>query len=177
MNAGTVTRSRGRPGAGEAAAAPARVARTAAAPLAALLVVGALFASGCAKLSEMPVPGLYRLDIRQGNALEGAALAKLEVGMPKSRVLHLLGSPAVDDVFHPDRWEYLYSFAPGGEESEWQRITLHFEENQLARIEGELPPADAVPPEPEAAKVVLVPPRPPEKGLIRRAIRKMRRDR
>lgn len=142
----------------------------------ALLLAGAmLLAAGCSKLSEMPAPGLYRPDVRQGNALVPEAFAKLEVGMPRERVLHLLGTPAVDDVFHPDRWEYLYSFVSDGEESGWRRITLHFEEDRLARIEGELPTAEADPSEPEAAKVVRVPPRPPEKGIFGRALRKLKR--
>ena len=170
MNGGAGKGAAGRPG-----AAPAGAARVTATPVAALLVAAALLAAGCSKLSEMPVPGLYRLDVRQGNAFDDAALAKLEIGMPRSRVLHLLGTPAVDDVFHPNRWEYLYSFAPGGEESGWRRLTLHFEEDRLARIEGELPPAGAASSEPEAAKVVRVPPRPPEKNLFRRALRKMKR--
>ena len=143
---------------------------------AALLAGAVLLTAGCSKLSEMPVPGLYRPDVRQGNALVPAAFAKLEVGMPRDRVLHLLGAPAVDDVFHPDRWEYLFSFVSGGEESGWRRITLRFEEDRLAHIEGDLPPAEADPSEPEAAKVVRVPPRPPEKGIFGRALRKLKRD-
>ena len=143
--------------------------------LAAAAVAAAVAAAGCTKLPEMPIPGLYRTDIRQGNALDDAALARLEPGMARSRVLHLLGTPAIDDVFHADRWEYVYSFAPGGEASEWRRITLYFEDDRLARVEGEVPPADAVASEPEAAKVVRVPPRPPEKGIFRRALRKIKR--
>ena len=166
MNGGAGKGAAGRPGAARAGATRSAAALAAAA---------ALLAAGCTKLSEMPVPGLYRLDVRQGNAFDDAALAKLEIGMPRSRVLHLLGTPAVDDVFHPDRWEYLFSFAPGGEESEWRRLTLHFEEDRLTRIEGELPPAGAVPSEPETAKVVRVPPRPPERGFFRRALRKLKR--
>ena len=169
MNGATGKRVGGRP-----AAARTGPAGAALAPIAALLAA-ALLAAGCTRLSELPVPGLYRLDVRQGNALDDAALARLEVGMPRSRVLHLLGTPAIDDVFHPDRWEYLFSFAPGGEESEWRRIALHFEEDRLARIEGDLPPADAAPSAPEAAKVVRVPPRPPEKGFFRRLLREFRR--
>ena len=148
------------------------------APLAAALVATAMvLAVGCTRLSEVPVPGLYRVDIRQGNALDDVALARLEPGMPRSKVLHLLGTPAIDDVFHADRWEYLYSFAPGGEVSEWRRITLHFKDDRLVRVEGDVLPADAVAPEPEAAKVIRVPPRPPEKGFFRRALRKVKRDR
>ncbi len=136
----------------------------------------AVLAAGCGKLPEVPVPGLYRVDIRQGNALDDAALARLEPGMTRSKVLHLLGTPAIDDVFHADRWEYLFSYAPGGEPSEWRRIALHFEDDRLVRIEGDLLPADAIELEPEAAKVIRVPPRPPEKGLVRRALRKVKRE-
>ena len=144
---------------------------------AALLAGAVLLTAGCSKLSEMPVPGLYRPDVRQGNRPSSTRRSpSWRVGMPRDRVLHLLGAPAVDDVFHPDRWEYLFSFVSGGEESGWRRITLHFEEDRLARIEGDLPPAEADRSEPEAAKVVRVPPRPPEKGVFRRALRKLKRD-
>jgi len=144
---------------------------------AALVVAVAVLAAGCSKLPEIPVPGLYRVDIRQGNALDDAALARLEPGMTRSKVLHLLGTPAIDNVFHADRWEYLFSYSPGGEPSEWRRITLHFDGDRLARIEGDLLPADAIVTEPGAAKVIRVPPRPPEKGLFRRALRKAKRGR
>lgn len=143
----------------------------------ALVGAAAVLAAGCTKLSELPIPGLYRVDIRQGNALDDAALARLEPGMARSKVLHLLGTPAIDDVFHADRWEYLFSYAPGGEPSEWRRITLRFEDDWLVRVEGDLPPADSIGLEPEAAKVVRVPPRPPEKGWLRRVLRKLKRDR
>ena len=136
----------------------------------------AVLAAGCTKLSEVPVPGLYRVDIRQGNALDDAALARLAPGMPRSKVLHLLGTPAIDDVFHADRWEYLYSHARGGEEGKWRRITLHFEDDRLVRVQGDVLPADAVVLEPEAAKVIRVPPRPPEKGFFRRILRNAKRD-
>ena len=136
----------------------------------------ALLAAGCARLPEVPVPGLYRLDVWQGNALDDAALARLRVGMARGEVLHLLGTPAVADVFHPDRWDYLYSFAPGGQEQQWRRIALFFEGDRLTRIEGDLQVADAAPSGPPPAKVVRVPPRPPPKGLLRRLLRGWGRD-
>ena len=105
------------------------------------MLIVAVLAAGCTGLSEVPVPGLYRVDIRQGNALNDAALARLAPGMPRSRVLHLLGTPAIDDVFHADRWEYLYSFARGGEAAKWRRITLHFEGDRLVRVQGDVLPA------------------------------------
>ena len=143
--------------------------------VAALLAAAVWTGAGCAKLPEIPVPGLYRLDVRQGNALDDEALARLETGMDRSRVLHLLGSPAISDVFHPDRWEYLYSFAPGGEQSEWRRIALHFEDDRLVRIEGNVRPAEADS-SPEPPRVVLVPPRPPPTGIFGRILRRWGKD-
>ena len=147
---------------------------------AALLAAG-LVAGGCGRMPDLPVPklgvpGLYRLDVRQGNALNDTAFARLEVGMERSKVVHLLGSPTIDDVFHPDRWEYLYSFAPDGEAGQWRHIVLHFEGERLVRVEGDVPPADAATTEPEAATVVEVPPRPAEKGFFRRIVRQVRDD-
>ena len=144
---------------------------------AALVAAAAVLAAGCSRLPDIPVPGLYRVDIRQGNALDDAALARLEPGMTRSKVLHLLGTPAIDDIFHADRWEYLFSYSPGGEPSQWRRITLYFDGDRLARIEGDLLPPDAIVVEPEAAKVIRVPPRPPEKGLFRRTLRRAKRGR
>ena len=151
-----------------------------AASAAAGMVAAGLLVTGCDRVPDvvpdLGVPGLYRLDVRQGNALNDVALARLEIGMPHGKVLHLLGSPAIDDVFHPNRWDYLYSFAPGGEEGEWQRIVLRFEGDRLARIEGDLPPAGAPSSEPESAKVVTVPPRALEKGFFRRVLRRVKKD-
>lgn len=142
-------------------------ARAAAAALSAI-ALGA--ATGCSKLPDVPIPGLYRVDVRQGNALDDEALSRLEIGMARGRVLHLLGSPAVSDVFHRDRWEYLYSFAPGGKRQQWRRITLHFEDDRLARIEGDVQPAEAGSSGPPAPKVIRVPPRPPPKGILGRIL-------
>ena len=136
------------------------------------LVAGALLAAGCTAPPRIPVPGLYRLDIRQGNALDDATLARLEPGMERSKVVYLLGTPAVDSVFHPDRWDYLFVFAPRGTAQEVRRITLFFEGDRVARIVGAVEPAAAVAPAPETAKVVRVPPREEGKGFLRRIFRR-----
>lgn len=140
----------------------------AAAAAAAAVLTAALLAAGCTtRLSDLP--GVYRPDIRQGNAFEEAKLARLETGMARDEVLRLLGAPAIDDTFHPDRWDYLYTFAPGGRGETRRRIALHFEDGRLARFEGDLEAPDAAPaPAAPAARVVRVPPRPPEKGFFAR---------
>lgn len=135
---------------------------------AAAILTAALLAAGCTtRLSDLP--GVYRPDIRQGNAFEEAKLARLETGMAREEVLRLLGAPAIDDTFHPDRWDYLHTFAPEGRNETRRRITLRFEDDLLAGIEGDLEAPDAAPaPAAPAARVVRVPPRPPKKGFFAR---------
>src|SRR5690606_10559702 len=40
-----------------------------------------------------------------------------------------------------NRWDYLYTFQPGGGRTEKRRITLVFENDLLARVEGDVVPA------------------------------------
>ena len=50
----------------------------------------------------------------------------------------------LDDVFHKNRWDYLYSDQPGGEDRVQKRISLFFENDQIAGIQGDFRPS-AVP--------------------------------
>ena len=67
-----------------------------------LLAAGTLL-SGC----------VYRMNIQQGNYLEGRTVDQLQVGMTRSQVRFLLGTPMVPDAFDKERWDYLYYFKKG----------------------------------------------------------------
>ena len=51
--------------------------------------------------------------IQQGNYLEPRAVEKLEIGMTRSQVRYLLGTPMVPDTFDTDRWDYIYYLKKG----------------------------------------------------------------
>jgi outer membrane protein assembly factor BamE len=55
----------------------------------------------------------YRIDIRQGNYITQEMVAQLKPGMSRDQVRFILGTPLVADIFHADRWDYIYSFKPG----------------------------------------------------------------
>lgn len=94
-----------------------------------------LFLSACAKDK---IPGVYRIDIQQGNEVTQEMLAKLEPGMDKKQVTYVMGTPLLIDTFHPNRWDYIYSFQPGNGNREQRRITLHFDdEEKLRSVEGD----------------------------------------
>jgi outer membrane protein assembly factor BamE len=92
------------------------------------------FLSAC---STDKIPGVYRIDIQQGNYVSQEMINKLEPGMSKGQVTYVMGSPLLIDTFHPNRWDYLYSFQPGNGDREQRRITLYFNDDEtLDHIEG-----------------------------------------
>lgn len=94
-----------------------------------------LFASGCGVL--------YRQPIYQGNLLDKAAVDQLQPGMDKRQVMTLLGTPSVRDPFHHDRWDYVASRRIGRSgPTEVKNLTLYFENEALAKWEGEYFPEE-----------------------------------
>lgn len=94
-------------------------------------------ASGC----------VYRMNIQQGNYLEPKVVEQLQLGMTRSQVRYLLGTPMIPDAFDTDRWDYLYYLKQGRLRSPEQRhLTVYFEGDKVARIQrdGEGPPAAPV---------------------------------
>lgn len=102
------------------------------------LFIVSLFA-GC----SVPRIGPHRIDVQQGNALDQENVARLKLGLNRAQVRFLLGTPLVVDPFRTDRWDYVYLYYKSGQLTEQKRITLFFDGDTLARIEGDLPEATA----------------------------------
>lgn len=83
---------------------------------------------------------LYKVDVPQGNLLDQEFIADVKPGMSKRQVSLLLGTPAVTSPFHQDRWDYVYSLRKRGRKAEVRNLTLHFDGDTLARMEGDLLP-------------------------------------
>jgi len=94
-----------------------------------------LMVSAC---SAPSIPGAYKIDIPQGNIITQEMVDKLKPGMDKSQVVFALGSPMLVDVFHQERWDYVYSLQPGGQDRQQRRISLFFEDGKLKRVEGDV---------------------------------------
>ena len=77
----------------------------------------------------------YKMDIRQGNYISQESREKLKTGMTRLQVRSLLGSPLVTDTFHPDRWDYVYSYEHRRTQEVSQHLTLYFEGDKLVRID------------------------------------------
>jgi len=77
----------------------------------------------------------YKMDIRQGNYVTPEARERLKLGMTQLQVRALLGTPLVSDPFHPERWDYVYSFEHHGTEEVMQHFTLYFKGDLLDHID------------------------------------------
>ena len=84
------------------------------------------------------VPLLHKIDIQQGNIIDQKMLDRLKPGMDKNQVKFIMGTPVLIDPFHSERWEYIYSFQEGSNDREQRHITLHFEDDKLAYISGDI---------------------------------------
>ena len=107
-----------------------------------LLATGTLL-SGC----------VYRMNIQQGNYLEGRTVDQLTVGMTRVQVRYLLGTPMVPDAFDKQRWDYLYYFKKGRLKRPQERHLIvwfkdekvdHFERNNVPET-APLSPDDGTP--------------------------------
>ena len=97
------------------------------AALSPILVLGVLLGSaGC----------VYRPTIQQGNLLKSEDVDQVTVGMTRSQVRYLLGTPMLADPFDPQRWDYIYTLQRGRERHrDRAHYIVHFEGDKVSRIE------------------------------------------
>ena len=106
-----------------------------------LLLLSMLLAS----CNSVPFLTPYKMDIRQGNFVIADMREKLKLGMSKQQVRYVMGTPMINDVFHSNRWDYVYRLERGSKVIEKQNLTLYFEGNNLTRIVDEGKPVEAAP--------------------------------
>src|SRR5690349_4629971 len=94
-----------------------------------LVVVAALALAAC----------VYRIDIQQGNLLEEDDINKVDVGMTRSQVQFVLGTPMVSDSFHRNRWDYAYYYRRGrSPDADRRWVVVYFENDRVERIDRDL---------------------------------------
>jgi outer membrane protein assembly factor BamE len=97
-----------------------------------------LFLAACSYNGSLDLPGLYRVDIQQGNVLDQDMLDRLRPGMGKAQVEFILGTPAFIDPFHTEQWEYFFSIAEEGDNRRQRHLRVHFIDDKLAYIDGDV---------------------------------------
>ncbi|WP_338016831.1 outer membrane protein assembly factor BamE [Noviherbaspirillum saxi] len=84
----------------------------------------------------------YRVDIQQGNFVSREMVAQLKEGMQRpegvtrEQVRFVLGTPLLTDIFHADRWDYVFRLKKRTGEVLSSRVSVFFKDNRLASIDG-----------------------------------------
>ena len=94
----------------------------------------------------LPLSGgcVYRMAVQQGNFLDARQVNQVQVGMTRSQVRFLLGTPMLPPAFDNDRWDYLYTLQLRTlQRPQRQRLTVYFENDKVSRIENDGAPTSA----------------------------------
>ena len=93
------------------------------------LLAAAPWLAGCTSLqSSRQLLGLitpYRIEIVQGNVVTSEQVARVRPGMTRAQVRDVLGSPLLTDVFHADRWDYIFTIRRQGAEPQRRSVVVH----------------------------------------------------
>ncbi|MDT7834031.1 outer membrane protein assembly factor BamE [Aquabacterium sp. OR-4] len=111
--------------------------------LAPLLATGL---AGCSYLPSLPsisqsdsflgVITPYRMDIVQGNVVTKEQVALIKPGMGRNQVRDILGSPMLTDVFHANRWDYVFTIRRPGTEPQRRAVVAWFKDDKLDKLEA-----------------------------------------
>lgn len=110
----------------------------------ATVIAAVLGSSGCGSLQSsdnfLGIITPYRLEVVQGNVVTQEQVAAVRPGMSRAQVRDVLGSPLLTDLFHADRWDYVFTIRRQGAAPQERHVVVHFEGEQMKRIDaGDLP--------------------------------------
>ena len=91
-----------------------------------------LAVSGCSRFR------VYKINIQQGNVISAEKVEQIEIGMDKSQVRFVLGTPLVSDTFNENRWNYFWSLKDAEEVTTTKRLSLRFADDVLVEIDSQL---------------------------------------
>ncbi|WP_163832330.1 outer membrane protein assembly factor BamE [Spartinivicinus ruber] len=101
--------------------------------------------SACSFFSEnerqtISFPGVHKIDVQQGNVVTQEMINQLRPGMTKRQVRYVMGTPLLVDTFQQERWDYIYSFQPGGKTRVQETVSLFFNDGKLSHFTGDFRP-------------------------------------
>ncbi|QDC48050.1 outer membrane protein assembly factor BamE [Candidatus Methylopumilus universalis] len=105
------------------------------------LLVLSLLVTACSP--SLPSIKPYKMPIQQGNLVTSKMMMQLKPGMTKTQVRFVMGTPLITDSFHKDQWDYFYQMEKDGAIIEKRRVILMFEKDLLAKVKGDVIPANA----------------------------------
>jgi outer membrane protein assembly factor BamE len=115
------------------------------------LLIGAAAASlclgACSSFTERTRSALdaitpYKVEVVQGNFVSKEQVDLLKPGMSRQQVREILGTSLLNDVFHKDRWDYIFTIRRQGVEPQERRLTVFFKDDMLDHFSGDPMPSE-----------------------------------
>lgn len=100
---------------------------------------------------------IYTPDIHQGNIVSQEMVDQLRPGMNKRQIAFIMGTPLLQDPFHDNRWDYIYTNQPGGMDRMQKRISIFFKNEELSGLQGDFKPGTLPSIEPNRDVTVDIP--------------------
>ena len=110
-------------------------------------VAGSVSLGACSSIGDSTRSALttitpYKVEVVQGNFVSKEQVEALKPGMTRQQVRELLGTSLLSDVFHSNRWDYVFTIRRQGVEPQQRRLTVFFNGELLDRFEGDPMPSE-----------------------------------
>jgi outer membrane protein assembly factor BamE len=103
------------------------------------VVLNALALCACSNLpgparEALTVVTPYKVEVVQGNVVSREQVDALKTGMSREQVRELLGTSLLTDVFHADRWDYVFTIDRPGVALQRSSVALFFAGDSLDHV-------------------------------------------
>ena len=87
-------------------------------------------------------PGVYKIDVEQGNIVTPEMVSQLKPDMSRRQVRFILGTPLLEDPFDQSRWDYPYVKRNGQKILSESKLTVYFDGDSLMKFETDIEEED-----------------------------------
>jgi outer membrane protein assembly factor BamE len=84
----------------------------------------------------------YQVEVVQGNVVSSEQVDALKVGMSRQQVREIVGTSLLTDIFHADRWDYIFTIDRQGVAQQRLGLALFFDGDALSRIVADRMPSE-----------------------------------
>lgn len=106
------------------------------------VILGACSSIGDSTRSALNTVTPYKVEVVQGNFVSKEQVEALKPGLTRQQVREILGTSLLSDVFHANRWDYVFTIRRQGVEPQQRRLTVFFNGEVLERFEGDPMPSE-----------------------------------
>ena len=110
--------------------------------VAASLCLGACSSVGNSARGALTAVTPYKVEVVQGNFVSKEQVAALKPGMSRQQVREILGTSLLNDVFHANRWDYVFTIRRQGVDPQERHLTVFFNGELMDRFQGDEMPSE-----------------------------------